>query len=84
MTSATSVFGALPLAFAIGAGAESRRPIGAAVVGGLLFSTMFTLVVIPVLHHGIVRIAERLGLRTIPPRIALDTDRASAPDPQLG
>jgi multidrug efflux pump len=84
MTSATSIFGALPLAFATGAGAESRRPIGAAVVGGLLFSTIFTLVVIPVLHHGIVRIAERFGLRTIPPRIALDAEASSAPDPRLG
>ncbi|MDH3519598.1 MAG: efflux RND transporter permease subunit [Myxococcales bacterium] len=72
MTSATSILGALPLALATGAGAESRRPIGAAVVGGLLFSTVFTLVVTPVLHHGIVRTAERLGLRTIPPLVALD------------
>ena len=72
MTSATSILGALPLALATGAGAESRRPIGAAVVGGLLFSTVFTLVVIPVLHHGIVRAAERFGLQTIPPLVALD------------
>jgi multidrug efflux pump len=72
MTSATSILGAVPLAFATGAGAESRRAIGAAVVGGLVFSTVFTLVVVPVLHHGIVRAAERLGLQTIPPLVALD------------
>jgi len=71
MTSTTSILGAMPLALATGAGAESRRPIGAAVVGGLVFSTAFTLVVIPVVHHGIVRAAERLGLRTIPPVLEL-------------
>jgi multidrug efflux pump subunit AcrB len=75
MTSATSILGALPLALASGAGAESRQPIGAAVVGGLLFSTAFTLVVTPVLHYGVVRIAERLGFKTIPPQIALQEDR---------
>ena len=39
MTSFTSILGAMPLALATGAGAESRQPIGVAVVGGLLFST---------------------------------------------
>jgi len=67
MTSVTSIFGMLPLALATGAGAESREPIGVAVIGGLLFSTVFTLAVIPVFHHGVIRVAERLGLRTIPP-----------------
>jgi multidrug efflux pump subunit AcrB len=71
MTSTTSVLGATPLALAMGAGAESRQPIGAAVMGGLLFSTAFTLVVTPVLHHGVVHLAERLGFKTIPPRVAL-------------
>ncbi|HEY5656602.1 MAG TPA: efflux RND transporter permease subunit [Myxococcota bacterium] len=75
MTSATSILGALPLALATGAGAESRQPIGAAVVGGLLFSTAFTLVVTPVLHHGVVRVAERLGFKTIPPAVTLQGDR---------
>jgi len=72
MTSVTSILGAMPLALATGAGAESRRPIGAAVVGGLLFSTAFTLVVIPVVHYGVTRAAERLGLRTIPPALEME------------
>jgi multidrug efflux pump len=71
MTSTTSILGTMPLALATGAGAESRQPIGAVVVGGLLFSTAFTLVVTPVLHHGVVRVAERLGFKTIPPQVAL-------------
>lgn len=59
MTSATSILGGLPLVFATGAGAESRQAIGVAVVGGLLFSTLFTLIVIPVVHYALVRTAER-------------------------
>ena len=54
------------------AGAESRQAIGIAVVGGLLFSTVFTLVVIPVVHYALVRGAERLGWNTVPPRVELD------------
>ncbi len=68
MTSATSIFGALPLALATGAGAESRRPIGAAVVGGLAFSTAFTLLVIPVIYLFVTYLGERLGINMVPPR----------------
>lgn len=61
MTSVTSILGALPLMLAAGAGAESRQPIGYAVVGGLVFSTAFTLLVVPVVHLLLVERAERLG-----------------------
>ncbi|MGH8008498.1 MAG: efflux RND transporter permease subunit, partial [Candidatus Binatia bacterium] len=71
MTSVTSILGAVPLLIATGAGAESRQPIGAAVVGGLAFSTVFTLVVVPVIYLLVVNLAERLGFSTIPPAIAL-------------
>jgi len=74
MTSLTSILGAVPLAMATGAGAESRRAIGAAVVGGLVFSTAFTLLVIPAVHVFVVRVGERLGLNTIPPLIELDVE----------
>jgi len=73
MTSATSIIGAVPLAAALGAGAESRRPIGTAIVAGLLFSTVFTLVVIPVVYYAVTRIAERVGLKTIPPLVGLES-----------
>ncbi|MCA9770967.1 MAG: efflux RND transporter permease subunit [Myxococcales bacterium] len=83
MTSVTSILGALPLLLAAGAGAESRHPIGAVVVGGLLFSTAFTLLVIPVVYLGVVWIAEGLGFSTIPPLIELgdidDVDDAAEP-----
>jgi len=50
MTSLATVFGVLPIALGLGAGAQSRKPLGAAVVGGLLFSTVLTLVVVPVVY----------------------------------
>lgn len=50
MTTAAMVLGAVPLALATGAGAESRSPIGWVVVGGLLLGTLLTLFVIPVAY----------------------------------
>ncbi|HLU69677.1 MAG TPA: efflux RND transporter permease subunit, partial [Fibrobacteria bacterium] len=47
MTSFTAAFGMVPIAMAWGAGAESRRPMGIAVAGGLLFGMVLTLYVIP-------------------------------------
>jgi len=47
MTTAAMVLGAIPLATAVGAGAESRQPIGWVIVGGLLFGTLLTLFVVP-------------------------------------
>jgi HAE1 family hydrophobic/amphiphilic exporter-1 len=50
MTTLAAIFGLLPLAFGIGAGAAMERPLAIAVVGGLSTSTLFTLVLIPVLY----------------------------------
>ena len=50
MTSLATVFGALPIALALGSGAESRIPLGVVVVGGILFSLLLTLFVIPVMY----------------------------------
>jgi multidrug efflux pump len=47
MTSLSTILGILPIALALGAGAESRVPMGAAVIGGLAFATVLTLFVIP-------------------------------------
>src|SRR5690606_34432363 len=47
MTSLCAALGMVPIALALGAGAESRRPMGIAVVGGLLFGMVLTLYVIP-------------------------------------
>ena len=50
MTTAAMVLGAVPLALAAGAGAESRSPIGWVIVGGLLLGTLLTLFIIPVAY----------------------------------
>jgi len=50
MTTGAMVLGAVPLAFASGAGAESRQQIGWVIVGGLLLGTFFTLFVVPTVY----------------------------------
>jgi hydrophobic/amphiphilic exporter-1 (mainly G- bacteria), HAE1 family len=55
MTTATTILGLLPLAFGIGEGAEVQAPLARAVIGGLVASTLITLVLIPVVYSLIVR-----------------------------
>jgi len=50
MTSATTILGMLPLAMSKGSGSELWSPMGVAVIGGLVFSTMVTLVLVPVVY----------------------------------
>jgi multidrug efflux pump len=55
MTTGAMVLGAIPLAFAHGAGAESRQPIGWVIVGGLLLGTLLTLFVVPTVYSLVAR-----------------------------
>ena len=50
MTTMATVLGAMPIALALGAGAESRMSMGITVIGGLLFSLMLTLFIIPAMY----------------------------------
>jgi multidrug efflux pump subunit AcrB len=50
MTTAAMLFGMLPLALGLGAGAEQQAPMGRAIIGGVITSTVLTLVVVPVIY----------------------------------
>jgi HAE1 family hydrophobic/amphiphilic exporter-1 len=50
MTALSTIAGMIPIAIGLGAGSETRAPMGACVVGGLVTSTMLTLVVVPVMY----------------------------------
>jgi len=66
MTTFAALMGTLPIAIGFGAGAESRRPLGLAVVGGLAFSQLITLYITPVIYTYLDAFQHRLGGRRAP------------------
>jgi len=58
MTSFSTIFGVLPIAMGIGAGGESRMPLGLVVVGGVFFSTFLTLLLVPVMYTLLARFTK--------------------------
>src|SRR6185295_2604272 len=73
MTTMCALMGTLTIAIGWGAGAESRRPLGIAVVGGLAFSQLITLYVTPVVYTYLARLQSRFSWK-----------RAKAPARQVG
>jgi len=61
MTSFAAMLGALPMALGFGAGGEARRPLGVAVVGGLIFSQLITLYLTPVVYTYMAGLQSRRG-----------------------
>jgi HAE1 family hydrophobic/amphiphilic exporter-1 len=63
MTTLTMIFGMLPTALATGGGGGMRAPMAIAVIGGLIWSTLLTLIVIPVVYTLFDALARKLGFR---------------------
>ncbi len=60
MTTAAMIFGMLPLAIGLGEGSEQQAPMGRAIIGGVITSTLLTLVVVPVLYTYLDALERRL------------------------
>jgi HAE1 family hydrophobic/amphiphilic exporter-1 len=59
MTAFTTILGMLPLAIGIGEGSEIWSPMGISVIGGLIFSTIITMVIVPVIYRAFTKSGER-------------------------
>jgi len=79
MTTFAALFGAMPIAFGGGAGSELRRPLGIAIVGGLLVSQWLTLYTTPVIYLYLERLSRYLGRAHRPSRLAT---ALTAPSPE--
>jgi HAE1 family hydrophobic/amphiphilic exporter-1 len=60
MTTMAALMGTLPIVFGVGMGAESRRPLGLCVAGGLMFSQLLTLYITPVIYVYLDRLGDWL------------------------
>jgi HAE1 family hydrophobic/amphiphilic exporter-1 len=78
MTTMAALLGTLPIAIGFGQGAEARRPLGLAVVGGLLLSQLLTLYITPVLYVYLDNFGQWIGNRRRPVRVASSRDRFAA------
>ena len=65
MTSLSTILGILPIALALGAGSESRVSMGVAIIGGLIFSTILTLYVIPAIYTFFTSKKARMARTTV-------------------
>jgi HAE1 family hydrophobic/amphiphilic exporter-1 len=81
MTTLAMIFGMLPLAFAIGAGAEMRAPMARAVIGGLITSTLLSLLVVPVVYSLLDDFGAGAVLGWLRPRRAAREASTSSPAP---
>ncbi len=66
MTTAAMVFGMLPLALALNDGGEIQAPMGRAIIGGVITSTLLTLIVVPVLYSYLVREKKPVAAAALP------------------
>ncbi|MFH0939071.1 MAG: efflux RND transporter permease subunit [Planctomycetota bacterium] len=69
MTTFAMIFGMLPIALGVGAGAESRQPMAVAIIGGLISSTALTLLIVPVVYSLLDQLGDRLKKLILPPAV---------------
>ena len=82
MTTMAALMGTLPIAIGFGAGAESRRPLGMCVVGGLVFSQFITLYITPVYYTYLGSLSKWLGRKRRPGRRELTTEEPAVEVPE--
>ena len=82
MTTMAALFGALPLAIGMGIGSELRKPLGIAIVGGLIVSQILTLYTTPVIYLALDRLRQR-NLAKRKSRQSADWP-SGAPSPAIG
>lgn len=80
ITTVTTVLGLLPMALGVGAGADLRAPLAVALIGGLISSTLLTLVVVPVLYEWVEGLRAKLAV--LPFIARYGRPRAVAADPR--
>jgi len=76
MTTLTTLFGLTPMALGLGEGSEMRTPMAITVIGGLLTSTLLTLVVVPVMYSILDR--KKTGREKMPATDALHNNRLTS------
>jgi HAE1 family hydrophobic/amphiphilic exporter-1 len=82
MTTLAMIFGMIPLALGLGEGGEQRAPMGQAVIGGVITSSLLTLIVVPVIYtylDDLTAWAKRFGKLTPAPRTDQDADSRIVP-----
>ena len=67
MTALAMIIGMIPMALGLGEGGEQNAPLGRAVIGGLLFATVSTLLFVPVVYAGVHQRLARRAPRARPP-----------------
>jgi multidrug efflux pump subunit AcrB len=83
MTTMAAMLGAMPLAFGHGVGSELRRPLGIAIVGGLIFSQLLTLYTTPVIYLFFDNLAAKVAALRKAPAAEEQPRAQSGPAPQV-